>query len=68
MRWKEIFMVPDHRILSVEGASFAGFYYICCKPKKGIIDGYYFHRNSDMYQQLLLSYIAPKACPEQEIN
>jgi len=27
MRWKEHFLVPDHRIVSIPGASFAGFYY-----------------------------------------
>lgn len=29
MRWKERFLVPDHRIETVDGASFAGFYYVC---------------------------------------
>ncbi|CDZ97345.1 Vacuolar import and degradation protein [Phaffia rhodozyma] len=29
MRWKEKFLVPDHKKSSVEGASFSGFYYIC---------------------------------------
>ncbi|KAI9571314.1 vacuolar import and degradation protein-domain-containing protein [Boletus coccyginus] len=29
MRWKERFLVPDHRIQDISGASFAGFYYVC---------------------------------------
>ena len=29
MRWKERFLVPDHRVRSITGASFAGFYYVC---------------------------------------
>jgi hypothetical protein len=29
MRWKEKFLVPDHRVQDVNGASFAGFYYVC---------------------------------------
>ncbi|KZV89120.1 hypothetical protein EXIGLDRAFT_582682, partial [Exidia glandulosa HHB12029] len=29
MRWKEKFLVPDHRVKDITGASFAGFYYVC---------------------------------------
>ncbi|EJD02441.1 uncharacterized protein FOMMEDRAFT_147410 [Fomitiporia mediterranea MF3/22] len=29
MRWKERFLVPDHRVEDISGASFAGFYYVC---------------------------------------
>ncbi|EPQ58319.1 hypothetical protein GLOTRDRAFT_57197 [Gloeophyllum trabeum ATCC 11539] len=29
MRWKERFLVPDHRVQDITGASFAGFYYVC---------------------------------------
>ncbi|KDQ17970.1 hypothetical protein BOTBODRAFT_104624 [Botryobasidium botryosum FD-172 SS1] len=29
MRWKERFLVPDHRVRVINGASFAGFYYVC---------------------------------------
>ncbi|EIN07243.1 hypothetical protein PUNSTDRAFT_71057, partial [Punctularia strigosozonata HHB-11173 SS5] len=29
MRWKERFLVPDHRVQDISGASFAGFYYVC---------------------------------------
>lgn len=29
MRWKERFLVPDHRVQDLTGASFSGFYYVC---------------------------------------
>lgn len=29
MRWKERFLVPDYRVRDINGASFAGFYYVC---------------------------------------
>lgn len=29
MRWKERFLVPNHRVQDINGASFAGFYYVC---------------------------------------
>lgn len=29
MRWKEKFVVPNHRVQDINGASFAGFYYVC---------------------------------------
>jgi hypothetical protein len=28
MRWKERFLVPDHKVRDISGASFAGFYYL----------------------------------------
>lgn len=43
MRWKEIFLVPDHTIKQVQGASYAGFYYICYSKRTSSIRGYYFH-------------------------
>lgn len=30
MRWKEKFVVPDHRVQDINGASFAGKYTIAC--------------------------------------
>ncbi|KAL5532611.1 hypothetical protein ACEPAF_4385 [Sanghuangporus sanghuang] len=37
MRWKERFLVPDHRVEDISGASFAGFYYVCVEfePQPG---------------------------------
>lgn len=29
MRWKERFLIPDHKVHDISGASFAGFYYVC---------------------------------------
>jgi hypothetical protein len=49
MRWKELFLVPDHRITDINGASLAGFYYICLHLSSGTIDGFYYHRLSDWY-------------------
>jgi hypothetical protein len=42
MRWKEHFLVPDHKIKSISGASFAGFYYTCFQKSTGTIQGIYF--------------------------
>ena len=43
MRWKEKFLVPDHRVKEIFGASFEGFYYICASRTSGDIQGIYFH-------------------------
>lgn len=47
MRWKEWFLVPDHRVRSIQGASFEGFYYICFNQVEGNINGIYFHAKSE---------------------
>jgi len=47
MRWKEWFLVPDHRVKSIQGASFEGFYYICFNQAEGNINGIYFHARSE---------------------
>jgi hypothetical protein len=46
---KELFLVPDYRIKDITGASFAGFYYICFQKSTGSIEGYYYHKSSEMY-------------------
>lgn len=51
MRWKEHFLVPDHTIKNVEGASYAGFYYICYSKRTSCIRGYYFHINSEHFER-----------------
>ncbi|MCJ1311494.1 hypothetical protein MMC25_005166 [Agyrium rufum] len=43
MRWKETFLVPDHKIAEIKGASFEGFYYICFNQRDGTIRGIYFY-------------------------
>lgn len=114
MRWKEKFLVPDHRVQDISGASFAGFYYVCVDfnsqyshnvaedeveqpsagpgtspitgksdstsfqsrrrrasstrrrspsrvapraPPKATMSGFYYHRNSEPYQQLSLAHV-----------
>lgn len=57
MRWKEHFLVPDHTIKDISGASFAGFYYICFQKSTATIEGYYYHRNSEWYQSLNLVHM-----------
>lgn len=47
MRWKEYFLVPDHRVRTISGASFEGFYYICFNQLSGGIEGIYFHAKSE---------------------
>lgn len=47
MRWKEHFLVPDHRVRTITGASFEGFYYICFNQVKGEVNGIYFHSKSE---------------------
>lgn len=58
MRWKERFLVPDWKVQNLQGASYAGFYYICFNQLTGEIIGFYFHKKSDKYQQLLLSHMS----------
>lgn len=47
MRWKEHFLVPDHKQRNIQGASFEGFYYICMNQIRGTISGVYFHKASE---------------------
>jgi hypothetical protein len=47
MRWKEHFLVPDHRVRTITGASFEGFYYICFNQRSGSVSGIYFHAKSE---------------------
>ncbi|KAI9839933.1 MAG: hypothetical protein M1819_000125 [Sarea resinae] len=47
MRWKEYFLVPDHRVRTISGASFEGFYYICFNQVLGTVSGIYFHAKSE---------------------
>ncbi|RMD40832.1 hypothetical protein DV735_g4316, partial [Chaetothyriales sp. CBS 134920] len=57
MRWKEHFLVPDHKLRSIQGASFEGFYYICLNQAEGRTSGIYFHYKSEKYQQLELKHV-----------
>ncbi|KAF2131307.1 hypothetical protein P153DRAFT_429638 [Dothidotthia symphoricarpi CBS 119687] len=62
MRWKESFLVPDHRVKSISGASFEGFYYICFNQISGNIEGIYFHAKSEKFQKLQLEHIEDHGC------
>ncbi|KAI4252816.1 MAG: hypothetical protein LQ352_004053 [Teloschistes flavicans] len=62
MRWKESFLVPDHRVREISGASFEGFYYICFNQVSGDISGIYFHAKSERYQKLELKHVPDKGC------
>ncbi|KAL3480141.1 vacuolar import and degradation protein-domain-containing protein [Aspergillus californicus] len=62
MRWKEHFLVPDHRVRSISGASFEGFYYICFNQVEGTVSGIYFHAKSEKYQQLDLRHVENHGC------
>ncbi|KAL8816105.1 MAG: hypothetical protein Q9223_004831 [Gallowayella weberi] len=62
MRWKESFLVPDHRVREISGASFEGFYYICFNQISGDISGIYFHAKSEKYQQLELKHVGDRGC------
>ncbi|RPB10842.1 hypothetical protein P167DRAFT_490418 [Morchella conica CCBAS932] len=57
MRWKEYFLVPDHRVKQILGASFEGFYYICFNQASGTVNGIYFHAKSEKFQRLELKHV-----------
>ena len=54
MRWKEQFVVPDHTLTEVSGASFDGYYYCCANRETGTIRGFYYHAKFDWFQELHL--------------
>ncbi|CAL3964153.1 hypothetical protein PZA11_001581 [Diplocarpon coronariae] len=62
MRWKEHFLVPDHRVRTITGASFEGFYYICFNQIQGTVTGIYFHAKSEKFQQLELKHVEDRGC------
>ncbi|KAK3390804.1 vacuolar import and degradation protein-domain-containing protein [Podospora didyma] len=62
MRWKEHFLVPDHRVRTINGASFEGFYYICFNQVRKEVSGIYFHSKSEKFQQLELKHVEDKGC------
>lgn len=46
-------MVPDHRVRTISGASFEGFYYICFNQIQGTVSGIYFHAKSEKYVDII---------------
>eukprot|EP00762_Andalucia_godoyi_P005784 ANDGO_06920.mRNA.1 Vacuolar import and degradation protein 24 len=61
MRWKEMFLVPDHKVASIAGASISGFYYVALERATGILHGYYFHESSDPFQHLHLEFVPSRS-------
>lgn len=51
MRWKERFLVPDHKTKEISGASFAGFYYVAVteatEEARASITAFYYHPQSE---------------------
>eukprot|EP00160_Parvularia_atlantis_P001649 Unigene11328_Nuclearia_a/m.34607 Unigene11328_Nuclearia_a/g.34607 ORF Unigene11328_Nuclearia_a/g.34607 Unigene11328_Nuclearia_a/m.34607 type:complete len:250 (+) Unigene11328_Nuclearia_a:24-773(+) len=68
MRWKEHFLVPDHQVKQIAGASFAGFYYICFNKAEGTIEGYYYHQNSEWFQSLHLRHVPQRTFAEYDFR
>jgi len=71
MRWKESFLVPDHNLKTIEGASYDGFYYICYQKSTDSITGYYYHHShntSEMYQSLELHHVDQSGLPAYEFR
>lgn len=54
MRWKEKFLVEDPDMDFIEGASFDGYYYIVHDQFTGNIQGFYYHKDAERFQQLEL--------------
>ncbi|XP_012871796.1 PREDICTED: glucose-induced degradation protein 4 homolog [Dipodomys ordii] len=65
--WEQ-FLVPDHTIKDISGASFAGFYYICFQKSAASIEGYYYHRSSEWYQSLNLTHVPEHSAPIYEFR
>ncbi|EGG21794.1 hypothetical protein DFA_01680 [Cavenderia fasciculata] len=64
MRWKEsFFLVPDHRIKNIEGASYEGFYYIALERATGTIRGFYYHCSSELFQTIILEHETESSFP-----
>lgn len=66
MRWKEKFLVPDALVDGIAGASYDGFYYIVHDQVTGNIQGFYYHRDAEKFQQLELipSYRSLSNCTD----
>lgn len=60
---QEQFLVPDHTIKDISGASFAGFYYICFQKSAASIEGYYYHRSSEWWGPPRTEATGRVSCP-----
>lgn len=69
MRWKEHFLVPDHHVETISGASYAGFYYIAYDKRSRRVEGYYYHREgSREFQRLALEYVPQRSSATFEFH
>lgn len=71
MRWKERFLVPNHEITELYGASFSGFYYICLNQTSGNIRGFYYQSGQshrEMFQSIELEYAPSTVFPQFEFR
>eukprot|EP01111_Echinosteliopsis_oligospora_P017277 TRINITY_DN7426_c0_g1_i1.p1 TRINITY_DN7426_c0_g1~~TRINITY_DN7426_c0_g1_i1.p1 ORF type:complete len:184 (+),score=8.55 TRINITY_DN7426_c0_g1_i1:59-610(+) len=70
MRWKESFLVPDHKVKSIDGASYDGFYYICYQKSTNKITGYYYLSTTpnEMFQSLELRCVPQRSFPAFEFR
>ncbi|KAI8087690.1 vacuolar import and degradation protein-domain-containing protein [Gilbertella persicaria] len=69
MRWKELFLVPNHHVSAIHGASFAGFYYICYQRSTNRIKGFYFFRHhKDWFQELTLDHVSDHGSTSYEFR
>lgn len=68
MRWKERFLVPDHRIEQLSGASYAGFYYVAYDRSSKVIEGYYYHQATNEFQRLFLQHVPSKVSASFEFR
>ena len=61
LRLKELFLVPDHKIKTINGASFSGFYYVCMNKISGEMEGVYYHQSSEMFQKLEIQHVGKRS-------
>lgn len=69
MRWKEHFLVPDHKLKTIDGVSFTGFYYICFQVSTGRVEGVYYHPTAaEKFQRLTLEHQFSNTFGDFEFN
>ncbi|KAJ9083570.1 hypothetical protein DSO57_1033433 [Entomophthora muscae] len=69
MRWKEMFLIPDHKLNNIDGISFSGFYYICYQVSTGRLHGLYYHQDAaEWFQDLILQHQPMNQFPEFEFR
>ena len=51
-----ILKIP-YSVTKIAGASYEGFYYICYDKSKGVIEGYYYSKDSEPNQYINLKMI-----------